>query len=1018
MTLVQTGVLRERYRIDAVAGTGGMGTVYRALDEETGQLCAVKLLSPDASAHTRERFLQEAVILAKVSHPAVVRYLDHGAEPQPFLVMEWVDGVSLAERLRSGGVTPGDALRLTQRLVLGLAAIHAAGVVHRDLKPRNIMLPNGSASDAKIVDFGVARAQTLGGRTNTGIRLGTPRYMAPEQIVSARRVDGRADVFSLGCVLFEVLTGRKAFRGEDEVALLARMVIEDAPRVRSVRSEVPAMLDELVFRLLARDFKRRPRASVELANEIGAVAEKIGVLDAAHPKDEAGVELDTAAPTPRELTFSTELTPLPPPSELPWATVGRDATCAELMAMLAPGAIVGLWGALGIGKSHVAQDVARRVWNVRSAVVCDLRDASDEDGVLRCVGGELGVLHAASSEDVAVAVRGRGDLVLVLDSCDGVSAAAIAVARSVVAEAPDASVLVVSREKPSLSRVVELGPLDADASVELLVARSRGTSDVVRDRDALDAIATHVQHNPLLLTLAASRASVIGIRAIAARLERPLDVLGTAKTPSYPVPLRAAAEAVWETLTTDERYVAGCCAAFPSSIRPAIAEAMANVATRGALEALEALRDKSLLRPAPRATFVMDPTLRELARSKLVIRDTSHATFAREVIARASVDEERARQGSGDALAELFAFEPDLLAAFEIAASTQNAELVLAAALALEPSLVARGPLERLASVMEHAARACDSLRDISPAPCARLFAARGRVATLRDAFDVASGAFEDALDLARVADQPDLVASVWLDLGVMHQARMDLAAAERCYMTVLDAHSGGASRVEARALGNLGALAHDRGELDVAYTYCVRAIAVAESIADARLLGVFLGNLAVTDRERGRPAAARQRFVLALRALEEGRERRLIGITLGNLGMLELEQERVAAARTAFEQSAELLAALGDARSEALAQARLAAALCASGDVTSADAALARAERLAARDARTLAVVKFFRAFPEAARAMTSSDDDAAAASRDRVRARIAAAGALLAGDDDARGALRILERWAKTVV
>src|SRR5678815_668274 len=162
----------------------------------------------------------------------------------------------------------------------------------------------------------------------------------------------------------------------------------------------------------------------------------------------------------------------------------------------------------------------------------------------------------------------------------------------------------------------------------------------------------------------------------------------------------------------------------------------------------------------------------------------------------------------------------------------------------------------------------------------------------IRDSdFVVAERALHEALDAAKSLGDEELEASTWLDLGVMHQAMDDFAAAERCYATVLDVHDTIASRSEARARGNLGALAHDRGDLDAAYAHYVRAIAVAESIGEPRLLGVFLSNLAVLDRERGHAGSARQRFVRALHAIGESHDQRLQGMVLGNLGMLDLEE-------------------------------------------------------------------------------------------------------------------------------
>jgi len=978
-----------------------MGTVYRVVDLETGEPRALKVLLPDATRRTRERFLVEAAALAKLSHPAIVRYVDHGDD---FLVMEWVDGECLADRITHRGIPPVDALRLAARLVSALAAAHAAGVVHRDVKPRNVMLPDGGWDAAKIVDFGVARIGS-DGRTKTGVRVGTPRYMAPEQIVSSRRVDGRADVFSLGCVLFEMLAGRKAFRGNDEVALLARMVIEDAPRLRSVRADVPEEVDALVARMLTRDWKKRPFANDALAAEIDAARAHLGALGAARVRA-AGMDStldDSAVSVLVELPLDTGVDPLPPPSELPWETLGRDAELAALERMLAPGKVAGLWGAFGAGKSHVAQAVARHLWTTRGSLVCDLRGAREESEIVRRLAAELGVLHAASASDVSASLAARHGALVVLDACDGALEPAVALARRIVRESAESSVLVVSRERPDLDDALELAPLDTANAIGLLVARSRGAASLERDRAALEKIAGALQGNALALTLAASRTSVLGVAVVAARATRPLEVLGAT--------LRNAAEEVWETLTNAERATAEACAIFPGAIRPEIAEkTCATVVSGDALDSMEALREKSILRAGPRGTLVMDATLRELARTTGVRgrspRDDTGAlartelAFARETIAAAPSD-----------LAERFVYEDDLLAAAEIAIANGDAELALSAAIELEPSLAARGPIDRLANILDRA----DAIATPSKLR-ARARAVRGRTATLARDFELAARALQDAIDAAKATGDEDLEASTWLDLGVMHQAMDDFGAAERCYMTVLDVHDTIASRSEARARGNLGALAHDRGDLDAAYAHYVRAIAVAESIGEPRLLGVFLSNLAVLDRERGiaagenRAGSARQRFVRALRAIDESHDHRLQGMILGNLGMLDLEENRLAVALASFERSADVLAALGDVYSAALAGARLAAARALEGDVARSEAAIARAEKLCAGDEKTLAVVRFFRAFPEAARAREGGD--AAQALLERARARRSSAAPLAAKNDDVRVALRLLAR------
>ncbi|HEY2368519.1 MAG TPA: tetratricopeptide repeat protein, partial [Polyangiaceae bacterium] len=732
-----------------------------------------------------------------------------------------------------------------------------------------------------------------------------------------------------------------------------------------------------------------PFADDALARDIEAARAHLGDLAPARAES-GGMEPtadDSAVSVLVELPSATSLEPLPPPSELPWETLGRDAELAALLRMLSPGSVAGLWGAFGVGKTHAAQTLARHVWQTRGSLVCDLRGARDEAEIVRRLAAELGVLHAASASDVAASLAARHGALVVLDACDGALEPATVFAKRLVAESTESSVLVVSRERPSLRDALELEPLDVVTATKLLVARSRGAASLERDRAALEKIASALQGNALALTLAASRTSVLGVEAVAARATRPLEVLGSV--------LRNAAEEVWDTLTEDERAAAEACAIFPSAIRPELAEKTCAAVVTDALDVLQSLREKSILRAGPRGTLVMDATLRELARTKRTdaLARAEHA-FCRASIAAVPED-----------LAERFVYEDDLLAAAEIAIARGDAELALAAAIELEPSLSARGPLDRLASVLDRAEALASPSR-----LRARARAARGRTATLARDFVIAERALHEAIDVAKSLGDEELEASSWLDLGVMHQAMDDFAAAERCYTTVLDVHDTIASRGEARARGNLGALAHDRGDTGAAYAHYVRAIAVAESIGEPRLLGVFLSNLAVLDRERGHAGAARQRFVRALRAIDESHDHRLQGMVLGNLGMLDLEEDRVGVALASFERSAELLAALGDVYSAALAGARLAAAHALAGDVARSEAAIARAEKLCLRDEKTLAVVRFFRAFPEAARAREGSDS--AHALLERARARRSSAAALARSNDDVRVALRLLAR------
>ncbi len=249
-----------RFSIEAKVAVGGMGVVYRARDSQTGALVALKQLA-ESDRETLQRFSREAQVLAAMDHPAVVRYIAHGMteEGQPYLAMEWVDGETLHQRIDRAGLTVAESIALARRLASGLAHAHSRSVVHRDVKPCNVILRGDSLADAVIVDFGIARASGgLGSLTATGALVGTPSYMSPEQARGERNIDARADMFALGCVLYECLSGAKVFEGKHALALIAKVVLWDPIPLTAVNPHVPPAVDALVRRMLAKQPALRP----------------------------------------------------------------------------------------------------------------------------------------------------------------------------------------------------------------------------------------------------------------------------------------------------------------------------------------------------------------------------------------------------------------------------------------------------------------------------------------------------------------------------------------------------------------------------------------------------------------------------------------------------------------------------------------------------------------------------------------------------------------------------------------
>ena len=246
-----------RYRIARLAGRGAAGEVYLAQDEEEdGRPVAVKLLnpegaSPDERDETARRFLDESRTALSLRHPDIVAVLDAGEHRgRPWMAMEWLGGHDLTRYTDPARLLPEPlALQIVERLARALAHAHRQGVVHRDVKPGNVRvdLPAGTV---KLMDFGVARVEDSS-RTRTGVMLGTPAYMAPEQLAGAP-ADARGDLYALGVVLFELLTGRRPHEASSLGQLLRQVVAEPAPDLRTLRPELPAELAQECARVLSR----------------------------------------------------------------------------------------------------------------------------------------------------------------------------------------------------------------------------------------------------------------------------------------------------------------------------------------------------------------------------------------------------------------------------------------------------------------------------------------------------------------------------------------------------------------------------------------------------------------------------------------------------------------------------------------------------------------------------------------------------------------------------------------------
>ncbi|XYH95650.1 ATP-binding protein [Sorangium sp. So ce1128] len=753
--------------------------------------------------------------------------------------------------------------------------------------------------------------------------------------------------------------------------------------------------------------------------------------------------------------------------------IGREGELAGIAGLFQRGdRLVTLWGPAGMGKTRLALELASRwaeaqageaVWLCELTACRDLRAVCG--AVARAIGAQVaaGRREATLVERIGRALAAEGRALLVLDNLEHVLEPAAPALDAWVRAAPELRFLVTSRERTRLPGEVsyELGPLglpaegssERSAAVALFLDRAaahRASAPPPPPGDErladVAALVRRLEGIPLAIELAAAREGVLGVRGLLARLGSRLDLLAGAGRgrEARQATLRGAIEWSWDLLDDRERRALARCSVFRGPFTLEAAAAVLAEPDAAAIDRVEALRDKSLLRAAPPGSdgatrFALYEGVRELAAEKLAERGERegaaerHAAFYLAAGEAAAADFER--RGALDALNRIAGDLEELLAVAEsalaaAAAGPQGAgaraaaERALRALCAVEPVLSTRGPFGAQLEPLDRALAAAEQLA-ADPLVVARALAARGRARRLRGQAEAALEDLGRARAQAAALGAEALLSGIVADLGVLHHGRREMERAREHYEQALALHRAlGDRRAEGRALGNLGALHHDERREGEAAGYYERAIAIAAEIGDGRLEGIFSTNAGLLEQERGAPAQARRRYERAAAILGEVGDLRLLAITLGNLGALHHEEGRLAEARACHGRAVALLREVGDRRSEAIALCRLGAALASLEEVDEARRALGPAERLLAQlgDEPDVELARVASGFVElslaqAARRAGRGDEAAAhagAARRRIARAREGAEGAPSSASrsDDVRLLLRILER------
>jgi hypothetical protein len=360
--------LAGQYDIERELGRGGMGVVYLAHDVKLDRDVAIKVLPPllAGSAEVRERFLREARTAARLSHPNIVAI--HRADEidsRVFFVMGYIAGESLADRLRrTGPLAPREAVPIVREIALALAYAHERGIVHRDIKPENILIEQSSGR-AMVTDFGIARVAEAAPLTMTGQVLGSVHYMSPEQ-VSGDRLDGRSDLYSLGVVGFQALSGRLPFDSESASAVIVAHVTKAAPALRSIAPDVPEALASVIDACLAKDPAARYATGTALAHALDEAWDK-GRNGVFTPPLLSETQANAVWERAADLQAATASNPAPPVSALPAARAPASATSGIAMERVRESAIEA-----GISREHVDR-AAAELGLVRGAGARDAR---------------------------------------------------------------------------------------------------------------------------------------------------------------------------------------------------------------------------------------------------------------------------------------------------------------------------------------------------------------------------------------------------------------------------------------------------------------------------------------------------------------------------------------------------------------------------------------------------------------------------------------------------------------------
>jgi predicted ATPase/serine/threonine protein kinase len=931
------------YEIVAPLGAGGMGEVYRARDSRLGRIVAVKILPAELAADSDRlhRFEREARSTSSLNHPNIVTIYDLGRDGSThYMAMEMIEGKTLRELLAGGPLPIRKVIEIAAQVAEGLAKAHEAGIAHRDLKPDNLMLSQDGF--VKILDFGLAKLASPGGETSetrttsgwqtqAGGVLGTVPYMSPEQ-ASGGPIDFRSDQFSFGLVLYEMVSGKRAFRRNTVAETVVAILREQPEPVGAQNPDAPAPLCWAIERCLEKEPPKRYASTQDLARELAAIRDRFS-----EKQVQQGEPRPTNIPVQRTRFVGRE----------------KEVVAAKELLLRPDVRLVTVTGPGGIGKTRLAVEVASGLVDRFPGGIhfVPLSAVSDPESMASAIVQTMGIREAGGQSPLEILKKNfrdslRASMLLVLDNFEHLMQAAPTVAE-LLAAAPHLKILVTSRAAlhvygeqefpvpplalPDSKSTPSLAVLSKYPAVALFVQRAAAAKPDfelnAENARAVTEICSRLDGLPLAIELAAARVKVLSLSAMQTRLASRLQLLtgGARDLPQRQQTLRAAIDWSYDLLCAAEQKLFRRLSVFVGGCTLEGVEAVCD--TKGdldldLLDGMASMVDKSLLQQVEQSTgesrFAMLETIREYAREKLETSgEEAQTKRAHAAYCLVLAEEVAAEQSGGEGaewLEHLTLEHDNFRAALDWLTQTGEVEWGLRLGAALF----------RFWETREYLAEGSDSLGKLlrlkeASAPTkarGRACFAAGVLASEQGAYAAADALLSESLEIARnLGDTQGAAVSVNA-MAVNARDRNDLAVAHSLFEKSLALwRESGELKAIARALSNLATVLKLQGEYQHARQLHTECQAIFEGLADRTGVAWSLNSQGDVARDQGDSAGARALYEQGLEIFRGLDDRWGVAGTLADLGNLAREKRDCATAHPLYRESLKIFQELDHKR-------------------------------------------------------------------------------------------------------